>query len=115
EADERPRRTVPRPEIADRSAIEPLAREARRRQPGRNEIERAAIGGRHGAARDELPRELERVGVDGGHARSSSLIDVFARVCASTRFTITAHDSAYLPSGEGRLPGTTTDPDGTLP
>ena len=42
-------------------------------------------------------------------------MDVFARVCASTRLTMTAHDSEYLPSDEGRLPGTTTDPDGTLP
>ena len=53
--------------------------------------------------------------LDVGHARSSSLMDVLARVCASTRFTMTAQASEYLPSADGRLPGTTTDPDGTRP
>jgi hypothetical protein len=43
------------------------------------------------------------------------LIDVFARVWASTRFTITAQASECVPSADGRLPGTTTDPDGTRP
>jgi hypothetical protein len=42
-------------------------------------------------------------------------MDVFARVAASTRLTITAHDREYVPSADGRLPGTTTDPDGTRP
>jgi hypothetical protein len=48
-------------------------------------------------------------------ARSSSLIEVFARVCASTRLTMTAQYSPYLPSLEGRVPDTTTDPAGTRP
>lgn len=48
-------------------------------------------------------------------ARNSSLIDVLARVCASTRFTITAQYKPYLPSAEGSVPGTTTDPAGTRP
>mgnify|MGYP001605856348 CR=1 FL=1 len=47
--------------------------------------------------------------------RSSSWMEVLARVAASTRFTITAQPSEYLPSAEGRLPGTTTEPDGTRP
>ena len=59
--------------------------------------------------------ELQRLALDAGHVRSSSLIDVLARVCASTRLTMTAHDSEYLPSDDGRLPGTTTEPDGTRP
>ena len=50
-----------------------------------------------------------------GQARSSSLIEVFARVASSTRLTITAQASEYLPSADGRLPGTTTEPDGTRP
>ena len=37
-------------------------------------------------------------------------MEVFARVCASTRFMITAHASECVPSEDGRLPGTTTDP-----
>src|SRR5690606_5680998 len=47
--------------------------------------------------------------------RSSSLIPVFERVCASTRLTITAQYRLYLPSADGRLPDTTTEPDGTRP
>ena len=43
------------------------------------------------------------------------LIEVLDRVWASTRLTITAHARLYLPSADGRLPGTTTEPDGTLP
>ena len=38
-------------------------------------------------------------------ARSSSLMPVLARVCASTRLTITAQYRLYLPSADGRLPG----------
>ena len=40
---------------------------------------------------------------------------VLARVLASTCFTITAQYRPYLPSGEGKVPGTTTDPAGTRP
>src|SRR5688572_31670734 len=40
---------------------------------------------------------------------------VFDRVFASTRLTITAQYRWQLPSPEGRLPATTTDPDGTRP
>jgi hypothetical protein len=49
------------------------------------------------------------------YVRSKSLIEVFDRVCASTRFTMTAQFSDYLPSAVGRLPGTTTEPAGTRP
>ena len=48
-------------------------------------------------------------------ARNSSLIEVLARVCASTRLTITAQYNPYFPSAEGSVPGTTTDPAGILP
>src|SRR6267142_6858033 len=47
--------------------------------------------------------------------RKSSLMLVFARVLASTCFTITAQYRPYLPSADGRVPGTTTDPAGTRP
>src|SRR6266516_7835047 len=47
--------------------------------------------------------------------RNSSLMLVFARVLASTCLTITAQYRPYLPSAEGRVPGTTTDPAGTRP
>lgn len=47
--------------------------------------------------------------------RSRSLMAVLARVWASTRFTMTAHARLTLPSFDGRLPGTTTDPEGTRP
>jgi hypothetical protein len=47
--------------------------------------------------------------------RNSSLIEVFARVFASTRFTITAQARLYFPSDDGSEPGTTTDPGGTRP
>ena len=35
--------------------------------------------------------------------RSNSLMPIFARVCASTRLTITAQYSLYLPFAAGRL------------
>ena len=47
--------------------------------------------------------------------RSNSLMPVLARVLASTRLTITAQYREYLPSSEGRLPDTTTEPAGTRP
>ena len=50
----------------------------------------------------------------GQSARSSSLMAVFARVWASTFLTITAQASPYWPFFEGRVPGTTTEPAGTL-
>ena len=115
QADDRPRRPMARPQVADRSAIDPLALEAGRRQSRRQQTQAAGIRRRDRPARDELPGQLQRAGLDVAHARSSSLMDVLARVWASTRFTMTAQDSEYLPSDEGRLPGTTTDPDGTLP
>src|SRR5262245_32073950 len=106
-----------RPQVADRSAIDPLASEAGSRQPRRHETQAAAVCGRNRTRRNELSSQLQGLVRDLGyvHVLSSSLMDVFARVCASTRFTITAHDSEYFPSGDGRLPGTTTDPAGTRP
>ena len=47
--------------------------------------------------------------------RSSSLMPTFARVCASTRFTITAQYSEYRPFEAGSEPGTTTAPAGMRP
>ncbi|MPN31917.1 hypothetical protein SDC9_179392 [bioreactor metagenome] len=71
--------------------------------------------------RDELHlREDEagprpRIGAVEDQARSRSLIAVLARVWASTFLTMTAQYRLYLPSAEGRLPGTTTEPAGTRP
>ena len=48
-------------------------------------------------------------------ARNNSLIEVLARVWASTRLTMTAQYRPYLPFDEGNVPGTTTDPAGTRP
>ena len=77
-------------------------------------LEPAAPGGALTLASDAHRRQ--RVASERGtHSRRSSLIEVFARVCASTRLTITAQYSEYLPSAEGRLPGTTTAPAGTRP
>ena len=48
-------------------------------------------------------------------SRSSSLMEVLARVRASTRLTMTAQYRLYLPSADGRLPLTTTLPAGMRP
>src|SRR5437016_4274453 len=56
---------------------------------------------------------MVRSGARQSVARSSSLMEVLARVCASTRFTMTAQYRLTLPSAEGSEPGTTTDPAGT--
>ena len=48
-------------------------------------------------------------------SRSSSLRPTRARVFASTRLTMTAQARLWVPSGAGRLPGTTTEPAGTRP
>ena len=101
--------------FVDTPAIDALASKTGRRQPRRHETQASAIRRRDRSIRDELTGELQGLGLDACHVRSSSLIDVFARVCASTRFTMTAQDKAYFPSADGRLPGTTTDPEGTRP
>jgi hypothetical protein len=50
-----------------------------------------------------------------GYPRSSSFTEVFARVLASTRLTITAQYRLWLPSSAGNEPLTTTLPAGTRP
>jgi len=108
--------SMARPQVLHHAAVDSLAREARCRQPRLEQRQRAAVVGRDGPAGDELLREVKRGLVERRHqARRSSLMDVLARVASSTRFTITAQLSAYLPSADGRLPGTTTEPDGTRP
>ncbi len=63
-------------------------------QHARKHVDGALVLGRDAGAADEVRRE--RRGIDGlrflldGHSRRSSLIAVLARVCASTRLTITA-------------------------
>jgi hypothetical protein len=58
-------------------------------------------------------RRLAKAGQS--EVRSSSFSDVFERVFASTFLTMTAQYSEYLPSFDGRLPATTTEPAGTRP
>ena len=58
---------------------------------------------------------FQEIKADDRYRRSSSLRLTLARVCASTRLTITAQFSAYRPSFDGSEPGTTTAPAGTRP
>ena len=94
------------------------------RQHLAEQCQRAAVRRRHRGAADEGLGEgdgIQRV-QDGlasragqaGQSRSSSLMLVLERVCASTRFTITAQysDGPGSPSGQGlpgMLPDTTTE------
>ncbi len=57
---------------------------------------------------------VNRVG-RGAQSRSRSFRLVLARVCASTRLTITAQYRLWVPSALGRLPDTTTEPAGMRP
>ena len=61
------------------------------------------------------PGWLPAAGCVAPQARSNSLMLVLARVCASTFLTMTAQYRLYLPSAEGRLPLTTTEPAGMRP
>ena len=124
QADNRRGDPVPCPEVADGAAIEALAAESRDGEARPNEVEATGIVRRDRTAGDQPSGKVEwgvhvRSGCASGHGvdqvRSSSLIEVFARVAASTRFTMTAHAREWVPSLAGRLPGTTTDPDGTRP
>jgi hypothetical protein len=79
----------------------------------REKRDRARILGRDARETDQLRREMH--GIDGDHgfsrhqSRSNSLIEVLARVRASTRLTMTQQARlGPLPSLAGRLPGTTT-------
>ena len=60
-------------------------------------------------ARDEINGVLSR------QSLKSSFKLVLARVCASTRLTITAQYKLWLPSALGKLPETTTEPAGMRP
>src|ERR1022692_5182132 len=62
-----------------------------------------------------LDRNRHGVRTSHGQSRSNSLMLVLARVLASTCLTITAQYSWQAPMAEGRLPATTTEPEGTRP
>ena len=129
-------------QVFDLAVAQPVHREAQASQRLRQHVLRPGIGRRdRGAAyqrlgqrqgvseagqgryRPEFPAARSRKGegdVTRRHlrspaqSRSSSLIEVFARVCASTVFTITAQysDGPGEPSGNGLPgsdPGTTTE------
>ena len=89
----------PRVEIEHRlraglGELELGAGETQALEHGSQHVDRTGILGRDARAADELRRErhgIDRLGFAlGGHSRRSSLIAVLARVCASTRLTITA-------------------------
>ena len=101
-----------REQVFRRSEAQPLDGEAKPRQRRGQHVLRAGILGRHRGAADQRARQLQRIGI--AQSRSSSLIEVLARVRSSTRLTITAQasDGPGLPSASGRpgrLPGTTTE------
>jgi hypothetical protein len=52
-------------------------------------IQRAGVFRRYAGTADQVAGKLDGVN-DGDQSRSRSLIDVFDRVCSSTRLTITA-------------------------
>ena len=95
------------PAIAGQAQTPAVARVFSRPQDGRGH----GIAGLEG---QEAPIDDE-VLLGHGQPRSSSLMLVLDRVWASTRFTMTAQLRLWLPSAEGRLPATTTDPVGTRP
>src|SRR5271165_2921760 len=97
-------------EILDLAETQPRDGEAEPLQRADQHDLRAAIRRGDGVAAQQVLGESDRV----DHARSSSLIEVLERVCASTRFTITAQArfGPGVPSGSGRpgsVPGTTTE------
>src|SRR4051812_45831124 len=67
-------------------------------EPGHHLLGRAKRPGYEPVGGHALTQAIRRHAGAAQSARSSSLIDVLARVCASTRFTITAQYSEYLPS-----------------
>ena len=104
-------------EVGDRRGARRLegqavAAKAEARERALDDVERPGVLGRDARAADQGLGERDRVGqLD--HARSSSLIEVLARVLASTCLTITAQASAGpgrpASSPPGRVPGTTTE------
>src|SRR6185295_1441341 len=107
ETDQRRCVATPRPQVRDAATIDPLAVETERSEARRNQSQAAGIVGRHRATGDQVPGERQRGGVTvvvrrGGfhvaafrsyQSRSSSLMEVLARVWASTRLTMTAQES----------------------
>ena len=104
-------------QIADRRRAvllerQPVAGETQPLQRMLDHVERAVVLRRHARTADQRLRQSDRIGQQ-RHARSSSLIEVLARVFASTRLTITAQArlGPGRPSGSGgpgKVPGTTT-------
>ena len=72
--------------VAERQAV---TGEAERPECGLQHVERALVPRRHARAADQRAGQVDRVD-RGAHSRSSSLIEVLARVLASTRLTMTA-------------------------
>ena len=113
EAEMPPAGAQARVQILDLPVFQAMDREPQAFQCARQYRLRSTIGRRDRVAADQFLRQRE--GVEEVHqSRSSSLMDVFARVCASTIFTITAqyNDGPGEPSGSGRPgsePGTTTE------
>ena len=105
---------APGPQIGDAALCDGFAREADALQPGGKR--RLAIFIRRGDRRtgDQVLDQIQ-YGRRAHYALSRSLMLVLARVCASTRLTMTAQARLCEPSADGSEPGTTTEPEGTRP
>ena len=85
----------PREQVLDLAEAQPRHRETQPFQRAAQHIHRPGIGRRDRGAADQRLRQSDGIGRiieqgSEGQSRSSSLIEVLARVCASTVLTITA-------------------------
>ena len=114
EADVRPAGAQAGEHVLDLTEAQPMDGEAQAFQRIRQHVLRAAVSGRHRGASDQRLRQRQRIGSAPAQSRNNSLMEVFARVCASTVLTMTAQysDGPGDPSGSGlpgNEPGTTTE------
>src|SRR5690606_30665978 len=106
---------APCPKVGDPAAGDGLAAKACLLQALREQHLAVDVIRRDRRAGDQLAHQREYGAVGGHQALSRSLMLVLARVCASTRLTITAQARLCEPSSAGSEPGTTTEPDGMRP
>ncbi len=118
EDEQGPPGTVPCPEVGYFAGTDRFAFEAGGGQQGPDDLLALPVVRCDGGLRDQVASQTESRVHDGASfqlSRKRSLMAVLARVCASTRLTMTAQYMLYFPLESGRLPGTTTEPDGTRP
>src|SRR5690606_38624888 len=105
---------APRPQVDDAAFGKRFAGKAAGGQAACDQrLATCILRGDRGAGNQFLDQLQYRRAVH--QALSSSLMLVLARVCASTRLTMTAQYRLCDPSAEGSEPGTTTEPAGTRP